>query len=249
MTDEIARRDGWSFAINNREQFERIWDDVDRGREYDAGDLGAAPVIVDAGAHVGVATHWLARRYPGAVILSFEANPDTFRLLRRNLRENGVTQSIPFNVAVGDRWDGVAFFTMPGDTWGDSAFRHTWHDERTVELRVPSLPLSALLTRPIDLLKLDIEGYETAALADAERAGVLGNVGRIVLEFHGNAMNPENRLEDLLEVLDRAGFRITIEQGGQIKPLSRIERDGNFWLIIRGGRGRSWPRANRQAFR
>src|SRR5690606_5022284 len=72
---ETIVRDGWRFRSGNREQFDRIWQDVAEGLEYDMGDLGPMPVIVDAGAHVGVASHWFARRYPDALVLAFEANP------------------------------------------------------------------------------------------------------------------------------------------------------------------------------
>ena len=234
--DPLERRDGWTFAVNNREQFRRIWEDVAVGREYDAGDLGPNPVIVDAGAHVGTASHWLARRYPGALVLACEANPDTFRLLRRNLAANGLRRVLPFNIAVGTGWEGVTFYTMPNDTWGDAAVRHSWHDERTVELRVPSMPLSALLAAPVDLLKLDVEGVEAVALREASDAGALGNVRRVVMEFHGSAANPGNRLEDVLETLDGAGFRVRIEQDGRPVARERTRRDDPLWLILRACR-------------
>jgi FkbM family methyltransferase len=241
VSDEIVGRDGWTFAVNNREQFRRIWEDV-AGGEYDAGDLGPAPVIVDAGAHVGVASHWLARRYPGALILAYEANPDTYRLLRRNLAANRMTRVLPFNIAVGTEWKRVSFYTIPGDTWGDAAVRQNWHDERTQELQVPAAPLSALLSTPVDLLKLDIEGMESAALAEAAARGDLGNVRRLVMEFHGSAANPANRLEDVLATLHGAGFRTVIEQDGRRVREDRIRRDEPLWLILRAWRDRGWPR-------
>jgi FkbM family methyltransferase len=234
--DPLERRDGWTFAVNNREQFRRIWEDVARNREYDAGDLGPNPVIVDAGAHVGVASHWLSRRYPDALILAYEANPDTYRLLTQNLAANRMTRVLPFNIAVAAGWDGVSFYTMPNDTWGDSAIRQDWHDERTIELRVPSAPLSALLSTPVDLLKLDVEGVEAAALREAAESGALANVQRFAMEFHGNRSNPENRLDDVLDTLRGAGFSVRIEQDGRPVSRERVRRDETLWLILRGER-------------
>ena len=238
----LESRDGWNFAVNNREQFRRIWEDVAGGHEYDGGYLGRQPVIVDAGAHVGVASHWLARRYPDALVLAFEANPDTFRLLTRNLAANWLDgRVLPFNVAVGTGWERVSFFTIPGDTWGDAAVRHVWHDDRTQELHVPSVPLSALLAGPVDLLKLDVEGVETAALAEAATNGALRNVRRLVMEFHGSAANPENRLDDVLATLHEAGFTTSIEQDGKTVRQERIRRDDPLWLILRATRD-GWRR-------
>ena len=245
MTSVTVRRGDWTFRAPNREQFDRIWQDVVAGREYDMGELGPRPVIVDAGAHVGVASHWFAHRYPRALVIALEANPGTFAMLRENLAANGLDRVLPLHAAVSDSWDGVPFFTIPGDTWGDAAIRQAWHDRpETRELRVPSAPLSALLTQPVDLLKLDIEGIETRALAEAAGAGALGNARRIVLEFHGTSANPGNRIEDVLALLGEGGFQTTIEQDGREVRLDRIRRDDPFWLIVRAlGRGAArWPR-------
>lgn len=245
MTSVTVRRGDWTFRAPNREQFDRIWQDVVAGREYDMGGLGPRPVIVDAGAHVGVASHWFARRHPGALVIALEANPDTFAMLRENLAANGMDRVLPLHAAVGDGWEATEFFTIPGDTWGDAAIRQSWHDRAgTRELRVPSVPLSALLAEPVDLLKLDIEGLELRALSEAARAGVLANARRIVLEFHGTSANPENRIEEVLALLRGAGFQASIEQDGREVPLDRIRRDDPFWLIVRAlGRGAArWPR-------
>jgi len=245
MTAVAVRRGEWAFRAPNREQFDRIWQDVVAGREYDMGELGPRPVIVDAGAHVGVASHWFARRHPGALVIALEANPETFAMLRDNLAANGMRRVLPLHAAVSDSWDGVPFFTIPGDTWGDAAIRQGWHDRAgTRELRVPSVPLSALLAEPVDLLKLDIEGMELRALAEAARAGTLSNARRIVLEFHGTSANPDNSIEGVLALLRDGGFQATIEQDGREVTLKRIRRDDPHWLIVRAlGRGTArWPR-------
>lgn len=241
---ETIARDGWRFRVGNRDQFDRIWQDVVEGREYEMGDLGPAPVVVDAGAHVGVASHWFARRYPGALVLAFEANPATFALLRENLAANGLASRVrPFPVAIGPRTGPVTFFATAGDNWGDAAVQQAWHDLATTErLRVPAVSLADLLAEPIDLLKLDIEGIETAALLAA--AGGLDRVRRIVLEFHGTRANPGNRLDRVLATLHDAGFQTRIEQDGRPVAARKVRRGDPFWVIVRGWRaGDGWAPA------
>lgn len=49
--------------------------------------LPSAPVIVEAGAHVGSDTQAMARRWRAATIHAFEPVPELFELLRTNVME------------------------------------------------------------------------------------------------------------------------------------------------------------------
>jgi FkbM family methyltransferase len=199
-------------------------------------------VIIDAGAHVGVASHWFARRYPGALVLAFEPNPETFALLEANLRRNGLRRVAPFNAAVAPVAGVTPLWTVPGDSWGDATVRQVWHDTQPVRrVEAVAVTLSSLLAGPVDLVKLDIEGVETAVLAEA--APRLRLVRRIVLEFHGSAGNPDNRLEDVLAILKRVGFRTRVEQEGKSRrPPPRPPR-----RPVLADRPRLAPRARHRA--
>lgn len=241
-----VERQGLRLAYANGEQFERIWQDVVDSREYEMGDLGPAPVIIDAGAHVGVASAWFVRRYKDALVLAFEPNPETFALLNGNLRRNGLRRVVPFNAAIAPTAGSTLLWTIPGDSWGDSTFRHPWHDEQpTRHVETPAVTLSSLLVGPVDLLKLDIEGVETVVLAEAEHQ--LGQVRRMVLEFHGSSGNPANQLDEVLAILHRAKFWTRVEQDGEGVAPRRVRRDDPFWVIVRAWRpekgiGRKGPR-------
>src|SRR5919107_86632 len=138
---------GYRFFCRNREEFERICHDVFDGHEYVFDTRHRSPLIIDAGAHVGVAP------------------------------EAG---TIPFFTSETDEEPGA---------WGDSAIQQPWHEgEATAVVQVPAVTLSSLLTEPVDLLKLDIEGLETAVLEEA--APQLSTVRRVILEFHGTRRNP-----------------------------------------------------------
>lgn len=82
--------------------------------------------------------------------------------------------------------------------------------------------LSNWLSEPVDFLKLNIEGEELPVLREVAASGKLDNVRELVLEYHGWA-NGEQRLGDILNLLDRAGFRYLIhdfdhETGHATKP-------------------------------
>ena len=105
---------------------------------------------------------------------------------------------------------------------------------------MPAVTLSSLLTEPVDLLKLDIEGLETAVLAEA--APRLSLVRRVVLEFHGAERNRDNDIVRLTEILRGAGLTPEVRQFGAVVALSAIQRDEPFWLIVRAERRGLWQR-------
>lgn len=247
MASETVERDGVSFAVPDREQFERIYADVFGDREYDAGDLGLRPRIIDGGAHVGVATLFFSRRYPGARITAVEGNPATFALLERNIRENGLTGVEVRHAALAPVAGETTYYVDADGSWGDAAVRQPWHDESTRQITVPAISLSSLLNEPVDLLKLDIEGMETAVLAEA--APNLGNARRIVLEFHGSRLTSENRVDRLLATLRGAGFAVEIKQGGVRVGERLIVHHEPYWLAIRAWRPKDVERLTRLKWR
>jgi FkbM family methyltransferase len=238
---------GLQFHCRNREEFDRICSDVFAGHEYAFRARRRDPFIIDAGAHVGVATHFFKRLYPEARVLAFEANPITFALLQENIARNGLTRVRAIQAALAPRAGEVPFYTSVNDlqpgAWGDSAIRHTWHVEETAVIHVPAVTLSSLLTEPVDLLKLDIEGLETAVLAEA--APRLSLVREVILEFHGTRANPENSIARLTAILRGAGFTPEVRQFGAVVRLADIQEDEPYWLMVRASRPGVWQRLRR----
>lgn len=243
-TGNLVLCGGYRFACRNREEFARICQDVFDGHEYAFETRTRAPSIVDAGAHVGAATHYFKRRYPDARVLAFEANPVTFALLQENIARNHLSDVHATQAALAPQSGEIAFYTTPTDdepgAWGDSAIRQAWHEEETAVVRVPAVTLSSLLSEPVDLLKLDIEGMETAVLEEA--AGSLRQVREVILEYHGARGNPANSIARLTAILRAAGLTPEIRQFGQIVSLSGIQEDDPYWLMVRARRLNPWQR-------
>lgn len=239
---------GFRFFCRNREEFERICQDVFDGHEYAFETRQPAPRIIDAGAHVGAATHYFKRRYPAARILAIEANPVTFALLQRNIAQNQLTGVTATQAALAPQAGEVTFYASASDdepgAWGDSVVRQPWHEgEGTSVVHVPAVTLSSLLAEPVDLLKLDIEGMETAVLTEA--APRLRNVRQVILEFHGTRRNPDNAIDRLIRTLRDAGFTPEIRQFGQVVKPSGIQEDDPYWLMVRAERLNPWQRLRR----
>jgi FkbM family methyltransferase len=155
--------------------------------------------IVDAGAHVGGTTLWFAARYPDARIIAIEPHPDTLTRLRDN------TQRYPHMEVVAAALhseDGHVELFDGGQSWAASLVP-------AKGLRscrgVPAITLDHLVweynLEQIDILKLNIEGSETAVLRST---GVLDRVRTIVFEYHDELADMP--LDELLDSL--TGFEV-----------------------------------------
>jgi FkbM family methyltransferase len=239
---------GFRFYVPNHEEFARICQDVVDGHEYVFRTRRPRPYIIDAGAHVGVATHDFKRRYPRARVLAVEANPATVELLRRNIAHNGLEDVRVLHAALAPERGEIPFYTgadgARASSWGDSVIRQPWHEGGTAAVvQVPAVPLSALLTEPVDLLKLDVEGVETVVLAEA--AHRLHLVRQIVLEYHGARANPDNDIGRLVATLEEAGLTVELFQHGSRVSIPTIERSDPYWLAVRAARLDPLQRARR----
>ncbi|MCA9879493.1 MAG: FkbM family methyltransferase, partial [Thermomicrobiales bacterium] len=180
---------GYEFRFRNEEEFRRICQDVFDEHEYGFSTRRRSPLVIDAGAHVGAATHYFKLHYPHARVHAFEANPVTFALLQENIAHNRLRDVQATHAALAPQAGTIRFYTTASDdepgAWGDSALRQPWHQGADLAIvEAPAITLSSLLTEPVALLKLDIEGMETAVLEEA--APRLALVDQVILEFHGS---------------------------------------------------------------
>ena len=176
------------------------------------------PRILDCGANVGTFTVFMKQRIPESRIIAFEPDPVVFNVLERNVRRCcGIEGVTLVNAAVLNRTvDRVAFHADHCD-----AGRVTTAIESPTAIEVRAVRLRDELAAPCDLLKLDIEGAEVDVLLDCEDA--LKTVSRIFVEYHSFENQPQ-RLDQMLAVLSRSGFRVVIQSGFYSKqPFERIE--------------------------
>ena len=188
-----------------------------------------APLIIDAGANIGIATLFYKYAYPNSKIIAFEPDPRNFELLEKNVKENGLSDVELHNLALADREGTISFYYLKSSPGGDIGYtasrelRESAHDKADIaEEKVRCVPLKDYLKRPVDVLKIDIEGSEGPAMKDAAR--VLGNVGLIMMEFHyERASNP---LHQMLGLFEAAGHDWTIE------PIGTLQSQENSLALI-----------------
>ncbi len=176
--------------------------DIFVNRIYHFETRSDAPIIIDGGACIGMATLYFKILHPRARIRSFEPDGQIFRALRRNVEANGLTDVHLAQTALAGG-NGTATFIPDGADAGRIA------DGQAGNVTVRTQPLSDHLDEPVDYLKLNIEGQELPVLREAEAAGKLCNVRNLCVEYHGWPRS-EQRLGAILELLDRNGFRYLV---------------------------------------
>lgn len=174
-----------------------------------------APVIVDCGANHGTSVVYFKQLYPAAKITAIEPDPRIFERLAWNIGQRGFAGVSLVNKAISNEAGPLKFFHEGAD-----AGRVHFMDGAKATFEVEPVALDSLLGEPVDFLKMDIEGAETAAICASEK---LGNVAQIFIEYHSFAGAPQT-LDALLRKLADAGFRYYIQtQFCPARPLVAVE--------------------------
>jgi FkbM family methyltransferase len=140
--------------------------------------LGPRSRVVFAGAHIGAVLIPLVRFAATRSVIAYEPSPRNFQLLNMNLRLNEVTDVTTINTALGER-AGRIQFTENSINTGNSRIAPDY-GEITVDLDTLDRTIPADWD-PIDLIVMDTEGSEVAAMRGAE--SILAKTRHLYVEF------------------------------------------------------------------
>jgi hypothetical protein len=109
--------------------------------------------------------------------------------------------------------EGKIYFNEEGADGGSILEKVNCHSLNTKTVEIEIISLRQYLNKPVDFLKIDIEGAESVVLEDCK--DLLKNVQRIFVEFHSKVDDIQN-LGCILNILTTSGFRYYIESGTSI---------------------------------
>ncbi len=125
-------------------------------------------VFVDIGANIGTYSLFVAKQCNDhARILSFEPHPRTFGKLSFNVKANGFNAIEAINMGVGPEQTRMRLYSNGGTNIGTaSILPEAASDKQFVDIKIVPLAdcLKSRLIKRVDLLKIDIEGFEDQAL-------------------------------------------------------------------------------------
>lgn len=130
-----------------------------------AGLVQPGSIVVDVGANIGTYSVFFARAGEGkARILALEPHPSTYRKLVFNIHANECQNVIAIPIAAGTERSTQKLWSDGGGNIGHSSLLEAGTSHAKLSVSVPTMPLLDIIREhvaaPIDILKIDVEGYE-----------------------------------------------------------------------------------------
>jgi len=182
----------------------------------------AQPIILDIGAHIGLSTLYFKSLHPGAKITCLEPVPSSFELLERNVFENRLDDVTCLQLALSQSTNPLTLHIDPEKSnWYSSASVRpgAWNGQQPTQIiEVKTSTLDKLITYPIDLLKLDIEGAEQTILENNQQ--LFPKIKQLLIEFHPGG---NQSLDKICSLLEKSGYKLEYRKNGQTVPKQRAK--------------------------
>jgi FkbM family methyltransferase len=189
-------------------------------------------VAVDAGANIGIYSQFLSRCVgPTGSVHSFEPAPDNFKRLSaatRGLSNVRLTQAV-----VGERSGECKLYVSDKLNVDHRAYKADGDSRRAIPIQMVALDDYFKPGQRVDLIKMDIQGYELHALRGAQRVLQENPDINLLLEFWPTGLAQAGvRWEELVEMLQRLNMNLTLVRTHGLVPFdTRDIRNDIFWYV------------------
>jgi len=190
--------------------------------------LGGGLTVFDIGANKGQSVSFFKEIFPNSKIIAFEPSEKTFISLSAFVKDNSYLDVYVFQVGMGEVHgelyfyesvlDETSTFSLPNKNSqylrnknrilfqkSENAFRAVTARITTIDRFIEENQISY-----VDILKIDVEGFELEVLYGARNALIKGKIRIIQLERHTDDMR-EDKHPLIHELLLKNGFRQTQE--------------------------------------
>lgn len=187
-----------------------VHDTVFQKREYDV-EIPEPKLIVDAGAHIGLASVWFAKRYPEAEIIALEPDAENFRMLVKNTKH--LKNVKPLQCGLWSSDTNLRIVNTGAARWSFRVVEDIHGD-------VEGVSMDYLIRKhgKADCLKMDIEGSEVAVLSNSR--GWIDTIDSLIVELHDKEEGAHACMDALKYAL--AGRRWKHTVSGESQVLVRI---------------------------
>lgn len=169
--------------------------------------------VIDVGANIGYYT-LLAAKIVGnkGIVYAFEPDPNNYKLLNANIELNGYSNVVSIQKAVSDKNDVVELYLNDNDVGAHTIYKPS---KSKKSVKVVSVIIDDYFKGkeyPVNIVKMDIEGAEMAALSGMKNIIKANPDIKIFVEFHipwiiRSGASPDYYISQLL---DDYKFSITV---------------------------------------
>lgn len=222
FTDAKVSVNGLDLVVADAASFLSAYEEIFVQKIYAFPFDADSPSILDLGANIGLSVLFFKQLYPKAKITAFEADPEIFGYLKRNIHGNGYADVELLNLAAWHENTTVQFSSEGADGGRVGVLPHGGKQisANAVDMR------EYLQGRKIDFLKMDIEGGEEQVLPACIEH--LPGIRFIFIEYHSSSAKKQC-LHQLTALLANAGFRLHIHAiQGSPSPFMGIRTNTGF---------------------
>lgn len=164
--------------------------------------------ILDIGANIGYYT-LLFSRWVGheGLVVAVEPEPNNFSLLTLNLHLNGVHNVCLRQVAIGDHHGIATLYISDYSNWCSLRAQNRG---KAQGIEVPLTTIDSIreeLSRPISLIRMDIEGYEVHAIEGGIQT-LQKDKPYLIVEVHPIQIGNSNEVRSFLNRLASLGYEV-----------------------------------------
>ena len=180
--------------------------------------------VLDIGGHIGFFTRLFSKMTgKNGKVIAIEADPENFSFLQKNTRKLKNVKN--FFIAASDKVGTIDFFHCPEKSGCHSTLENIPLNFKTEKISVTATDLDSLLAKQgitkIDVIKMDIEGGEVAALVGMKKLIANSPNLKMITEFAPDWIIAAGKTPlEFLKNLTNLGFKISAIVGDTLVPIS-----------------------------
>jgi FkbM family methyltransferase len=191
-------------------------------------------IVVDAGANIGIYSEFLSRCVgPNGVVHSFEPSPDNFMRLRCATRK--LPNVRPCAAVVGDHSGETMLYVSDELNVDHRAYVSEGDARRALQVGMVALDDYFKAGERVDLLKLDIQGYELHALQGAKRIINENADIKLLCEFWPYGLKQAGvNWNELIEMIEGFAMNIMFVRADSLIPFEarNVRTDVNWYVNL-----------------
>jgi FkbM family methyltransferase len=196
--------------------------------------LSAGDIVVDAGANIGIYSQFLSGCVgPTGVVHSFEPSPENFKRLQSAMRKLANVRVC--QVAVGESSGRCNLYLSDKLNVDHRTYTSEGDSRRAVPIDVIALDDYFKPGQRVDLIKMDIQGYELHALRGANRVLADNPAAKLLLELWPHGLKQAGTTwVDLIDALTRKNMTVSeVTRHGLVPLRSRsISENPDFYVNL-----------------